>query len=205
MSVGSGSTIDAVGAAAAAGEATASVEVAFWALPDPVVTSWESSPPSPPEPEPEPEPPEEPPPEEPALEPPGQPRRAPRSPQGVVVVVVVDGGTVVVVVVVVVDAAGLLAADDTGGVLGGVVPPCSTPAICWRPFWSRDWAVVDPLPPLSVSRMVGMSFRSGSKNPEDGLPHSSSVAMTVAGRPEEWLATMRRQMPASRSRRRPAM
>ena len=112
--------LDAVGAAAAAGEATASVEVAFWALPDPVVTSWESSPPSPPEPEPEPEPPEEPPPEEPALEPPGQPRRAPRSPQGVVVVVVVGGGTVVVVVVVVVDAAGLLAADDTGGVRGGV-------------------------------------------------------------------------------------
>ncbi len=33
----------------------------------------------------------------------------------------------------------------------------------------------------------------------------SRVAITAAERPLEWLATMRRQMPASRSRRRPAM
>ena len=142
---------------------------------------------------------------EPELEPdpPGQPRTAPSRPHGVVVVVV-GGGAVVVVVVE--PAAGLFWAGAAGaGAAGVALAPCSALAIWVRPCCNSDWAVAAPLPPLKVLRMVGMSLRSGSKNPDDGSPHWFRVASTAAVRPVEWLATMRRQIPASRSRRRPAM
>ena len=85
--------------------------------------------------------------------------------------------------------------------------PCSALGDLARgPCCRSDCAVVGAAPaPVSVSRMVGMSLSRGSKKPDEGLPHWVSVASTAADRPVEWLATMRRQMPASRSRRRPAM
>ena len=120
------------------------------------------------------------------------------------VVVVVVGWVVVVVV-----GVGVAALGDGAGAAGAVgalaLPPCVASAIWSRPCCRRDCAVGVPPWPLSVSRMVGMSLSSGSKKPDDGLPHWLRVAMTEAERPLEWLATMRRQMPASRSRSRPAM
>ena len=65
--------------------------------------------------------------------------------------------------------------------------------------------VAEPLPPLSVFRMVGMSL---SERIEEARRRIAALvqgcdAPKRTGR-SEWLATMRRQMPASRSRRRPA-
>lgn len=120
-----------------------------------------------------------------------------------VVVVVVGFGTVVVVVVV--GAGAFCAGVGAEGVAGAVLAPCSALAIWVRPCCRSDWAVSESLPPLNVSRMVGMSLRSGSKNPDDGSPHWFKVAITAAERPVAWFATMRRQMPARRSRRSPAM
>ncbi len=76
--------------------------------------------------------------------------------------------------------------------------------ICWRPCWSSDCAVVEGLCPVSELMIVGISLTSGSKKPDDGLPHWVSVARTAADKPLEWLVASRRQMPARRSRRRPA-
>ncbi len=49
-----------------------------------------------------------------------------------------------------------------------------------------------------------MALMSGSKKLDDGSPHWANEDTTVEDKPEEWLAVMRRQTPASRSRMSPA-
>ena len=61
--------------------------------------------------------------------------------------------------------------------------PCSALAIWVRPCCSSDCAVAEPLPPLKVLRIVGMSLSSGSKNPDEGSPHWFNVAEHGCGEP----------------------
>jgi hypothetical protein len=121
------------------------------------------------------------------------------------VVVVVVGGTVVVVVVAGPELFDALDDDGAGVVLAPA--PCVALSIFWRPCCSSACAVDEllaPLSPVSPLMIVGISSTRESKKPDDGLPQSVSVASTVEERPVEWLAARRRQIPARRSRRRPA-
>ena len=133
----------------------------------------------------------------------GQPRTAPRRPH-VVVVVVVGFGTVVVVVV---PWSKPVRSVRVWARRASSVPP-------WRP--ARRWRSGSDLAAGGTGRCRRRSpLRQGVEdgrdvveqrveNPDDGSPHWFRVAITAAERPLEWLATMRRQMPASRSRSSPA-
>ena len=87
------------------------------------------------------------------------------------------------------------------------LPPVAeeSPGISVRPWENSDIgeAVGGACPLASAFRTVATLPRIGSKNPESGLPQLEGRELG-ADSPAEWLAGMRRQTPARRSRTRPA-
>jgi len=102
----------------------------------------------------------------------------------------------------VVGAAGV-AEDPAGGSFRLDIPGII--ASPWLNIVSRAAGEGPPSGPLVRALVIsGISPSKGSKNPDDGLPHVARVESSLADRPVEWLAAIRRQMPASWSRRSPA-